>query len=88
MKVILDIKNVTKIFDPEDGDVIISDGEKWYVTTKADLFREYEQKMDAKIAEINKLLKQMGEFKKDVSQQIVSMGEVVKKFVVLQEGDK
>ena len=86
-KVGLEIKNGSKALKPKKGDVIIFDGKEWYVTTKDDIFREYQEKMDEKLAEIERELVELRQFKREVSEQIIEMSEIVKGFVKLQ-GDK
>ena len=95
VKVALNVKNGSKVFKPSAGDVIIFDGKDWYVTTKHDIFREYEEKVDAKLKEITEQMKRNDEdivnFKKDISEQMISMSETIKEFVLLQqrnEGEK
>ena len=40
MRVALDIKNLSKLNQPTENDVIIYDGKRWYVTTKDDLLKD------------------------------------------------
>ena len=87
VKVGLNIKNGSKAFKPKAGDVIIFDGKDWYVTTKEDIFKEYQDKVDAKLQEVDNELKEIRDFKVGISQQMIELGETVKKFVNLQ-GDK
>ena len=84
VKVGLNIKNGSKIFKPKAGDVVIFDGKDWYVTTKEDIFREYEEKVDSKLAQVDEELKEMEEFKQEISSQMVEMSETIKKFIKLQ----
>ena len=98
VKVGLNIKNGSKVFKPKAGDVVIFDGEDWYITTKDDIFREYQEKMDAELAKVEAKLAEVTEklrtelekneqFKREVSSQIIEISENVKKFIKLQ-GDK
>ena len=87
VKVGLNIKNGSKVFKPKPGDVIIFDGKDWYVTTKDDIFREYQMKMDAMLTQIGEELKSIREFKVDIANQMTKMGEAVRKFIIF-EGDK
>ncbi len=84
VKVGLNIKNGSKVFKPTPGDVIIYDGKDWYVTTKSDIFREYEEKMDEKLAEIGQKLFEIEEYKRQISAQMVEMSDTIKQFVKLQ----
>lgn len=87
LKVGLEIKNGSKIFKPQKGDVVIFDGKEWYVTTKDDIFKEYQNKVDAKLADVEKELKALRQYKAEVASQIAEMAAVIKQFVEL-EGDK
>lgn len=87
VKVGLNIKNGSKIMKPKEGDVIVFDGKDWYVTTKDDIYKEYQTKVDKKIEQVDSKLLEMENYKKDISQQMKTMSEAIKKFVNLQ-GDK
>ena len=87
VKLALEIKNASRGIKPKKGDVVIFDGESWYITTKDDIYREYEQKVDAKLQEVDQKMQQMENFKNEISAQIIKMGEIIKNFVNLQ-GDK
>lgn len=87
VKVGLNIKNGSKIMKSKEGDVIIFDGKDWYVTTKNDIFKEYQEKVDEKLAQVDKKLQQMENYKADISKDIQTMSETIRKFVNIQ-GDK
>lgn len=87
VKVGLNIKNGSKVMKSKEGDVIIFDGKDWYVTTKDAIFKEYQEKVDAKLEQVQEKLVDMENYKKDISQQMKTMSEAIKKFVNLQ-GDK
>ena len=87
VKVGLNIKNGLKVMKPKEGDVIIFDGKDWYVTTKDAIFKEYQEKVDAKLEQVQEKLVDMENYKKDISQQMKTVSEAIKKFVNLQ-GDK
>ena len=87
LKVGLEIKNGSRVLKPKKGDIVIFDGKEWYVTTKNDIFREYQEKVDAKIAEVNAKVAEMEEYKRETAAQIAEMANVIKQFVEL-EGDK
>jgi len=86
MKVALNIKNMKKAIRPANDDVIIFDGKDWYITTKETLFKEYQDKVDAKIAEVNAKVAEMEAFKRETSSQIAELAKVIKQFVQM-EGD-
>ena len=85
----LKIKNASRAMKPKKGDVIIFDGKEWYITTKEDIFKEYEEKVDKKLAEVSQKLIEIAKFKQEVSENMVTMSETIKDFVKFQsEGDK
>ena len=84
VKVGLNIKNGSKVFKPQKGDVIIFDGKDWYVTTKDDIFSEYQEKVDNKLVEIEANLREMEEYKGEISSQVAEMSEIIKQFIKLQ----
>lgn len=75
MKVVLEVKNISKVVKPSTNHVMLYDGKQWYITTKQDLFKEY----DEKIKELELLKKENEKFKKDVLSQLMKMGEIIKK---------
>lgn len=91
MKLVIDVKTNKKMLAPSKDNVILYDGKQWYITTKDDIFKEYQEKVDAKLTEVTNQLekerKENEEFKANVSSQIVEISENVKKFIKLQ-GDK
>lgn len=85
MKIVLDVSNCKKSIKPSKDNIIIYDGETWYVTTKKDLFQEYDEhfseklsECENKIEECNKKINEMNEFKKDIASQILDMEEIIK----------
>ena len=84
VKIGLNVKNGSKIMKPKQGDVIIYDGKDWYVTTKDDIFREYQSKVDDKLKEINEKLSLMEEYKREISSQMTTMSDAIKNFIQLQ----
>ena len=84
LKVCLEIKNGSKVLKPKSGDVIIFDGKEWYVTTKEDIFAEYQAKVNAKIQEVEAELSELRQFKSEVSSQMIEMSETIKKFINYQ----
>ena len=84
MKIGLDVKNISRAIKPKKNDVIIFDGKEWYVTTKKDLFDEYEQKLDEKLKELESLIKDNAIFKKEISGQIVKMSKTIRDFIKTQ----
>lgn len=87
LKVGLEIKNGSRIFKPKKGDVIIFDGKEWYVTTKDDIFKEYQEKVNAELALVESKVEEMENFKKETAATVSELAQVIKQFVKL-EGDK
>ena len=88
MKLGLEIKNPKKVIKPSTNDVILYDGKAWYVTTKQDLFKEFEERiakkekeLDSKIKECNSKIAEVDNLKKDVANQLLTFGEIVRKLV-------
>ena len=85
MKIALEVNTNKKAIKPSKNDVIIYDGKEWYVTTKEALFKEYEEKVDAKLKEVDRELQAIQDFKQEVSSQMVEMSKAVKRAILLQE---
>lgn len=62
MKVALDIKNMQKLKTPSENDVIVYDGEKWYVTTKDDILKETNALLDEANGTLTAMRKENAEF--------------------------
>jgi len=82
MNVVLDVKNGSALKKPSKDNLILFDGKKWYVTTRQEVFEEYEQKVDKKLAEIEevktRLEQENSDFKKKVSKDIVEMSQIIR----------
>jgi hypothetical protein len=74
MKVFLDVKNMSKVIKPSTENVMLFDGKQWYVTTKQELFKEY----DEKLVEFDQMIQENKEFKKSVASQLLEMSELIK----------
>ena len=93
MKLCLEIKNPQKVIKPSKNNVIMYDGKEWYVTTKEELFKELEGRLDNKekelenkIAECNAKIAEMNEIKKTTAEQILKISKVVREFIA-KEGE-
>lgn len=84
MHVIMDIKNMSKITKPSVNNVILYDGKTWYVTTKQELFKEY----DAKLKKFDEVLEEMKKLKKEVASQLMEMSDFIKKLYSKQGEQK
>lgn len=83
MQVVLDIKNASSLKKPKENHIILYDGDKWYVTTREALFKEYEAKVDGKLKAIQEFKEQIekdvAEFKQQVSSSVYTMSDLVEK---------
>lgn len=84
VKICLEVKNGSKIFKPKKGDVVIYDGKDWYVTTKEDIFKEYQEKVDAKLNQVEQKLIEIRQFKGEISGQMAELGSLVRDFIKSQ----
>lgn len=87
MKIALNIKNMRKAMRPANDDVIVYDGKEWYITTKETLFKEYQDKVDARLVAADAKIAEMEAYKGKISSQIAELAEIIRQFVKL-EGDK
>ena len=88
MKIGLEIKNPKKAIRPSRNDVILFDGKEWYVTTKEELFKEFEgrlnakeKELDDKIAECNQKILELKDLKKANAEQILKIASIVEEFI-------
>jgi len=88
MKLGLEIKNPKKAIKPTKNDVIVFDGKEWYVTTKEDLFKEFderltkkEEEISDKIEECNQKISEMNKLKVNVAKQLLQFGEIITSLV-------
>lgn len=81
MKLGLDIKNPRKAIRPSKDDIIIYDGKQWYVTTKEDLFKEFEERISTKEKELDDKIEEMNEFKVKSAKQIATIAQIVEDFI-------
>lgn len=79
MKVVLSVKNNSKVIKPIENNVILYDGKQWYVTTKEKLFEEWTSLLNECNSKLEDLEKQNTEFKKEVSSQLKEMTELIQK---------
>lgn len=77
MKVCLDVTTNKRLISPTKDSLILYDGQKWYITTKHDVFNEYEAKMEEKLAEISEELENIKKFKAEIATQIADLSDMV-----------
>ena len=73
-----------KTLEPKKGDVIIFDGKDWYVTTKDDIFAEYQEKVNAGLQEVQRELQELRRYKGEVASQMAEMGTLIRDFIKSQ----
>lgn len=86
MKIALEVSNKGKAIRPSTNNVIIYDGKQWYVTTKTELFKEYDEKFTTKLEECEEKLAEIKAFQKEIAAQMVEYGEIIKA-IVLKESE-
>lgn len=79
MKLALDIKNTSRAVKPIKDDVIIYDGNSWYITTKENILKEDREMLENFKKENEKKNEEMKKLKKDVANQLYKMSELIKK---------
>ena len=77
MKLILDVKNNKKIINPSRDDILLYDGKEWFVTTKEDLFKEYDEKFASKLTECEQKIAELTEFKVSMAKQILALSKLI-----------
>lgn len=77
MKVALTVKNSSRVINPIKDDVIIYDGEIWYVTTKDKLLEESNKILAQCKKELENMKKEQAAYKKEVAQQLLQMSQLI-----------
>lgn len=81
MKVALDIKNMSKLKKPTANDVIIFDGNEWYITTKEDVLSDAISLLEECKKTLVSLKEDNESFKKQTSRDIHELSETVKQLL-------
>ena len=84
MRVALDIKNMSKIKNPTENDVIVYDGKQWYVTTKDEILKEANDLLLECKETLEALRKENQEFKRQTSKDIIEITNTTKKLLELK----
>lgn len=86
MEIALKVKNLSGVTKAKKDNILIYDGKEWYVTTKEQLFKEYDERFSKKLNEASNKLKEFDEmikenkqFKIEVASQLKEMSELIKK---------
>lgn len=77
MKIALTVKNSSRVIKPMENDVIIYDGEIWYVTTKEKLLEESNKLLAQCKKELENMKKEQAAFKRDVAEQLLQMSQLI-----------
>lgn len=85
MEIAFTVKNTSRALRPNKDDVLIYDGKMWYVTTKQDLFSEYDKKLAKLIQEKEQLIEENDNFKKEVARQMLEYGQLIREFITKGE---
>ena len=81
MKIALEIKNNKKAIRPSTNNIIIYDGKEWYITTKDELFKEYDQRFADKLVECDKKIAEMDARNVEVAEQMLKLENIVSELV-------
>lgn len=92
MQIAFTVKNTSRAIKPAQDDVLLYDGKIWYVTTKKDLFREYDTRFEEKLRECNNVIYEMAqekermkaeinELKAEMARQMLEYGQLIKDFI-------
>ena len=84
MRVALDIKNMSKLKNPTENDVIVYDGKQWYVTTKDEILKEANDLLLECKKTLETLRKDNQEFKRQTSKDIIEITNTTKKLLELK----
>ncbi len=77
MKIVLEVQNTKKAIKPSKNDIIIYDGQSWYITQKSDLFKEYDDRFKEKLQECDEKLESLDKYQKEIAKQMLDMGEIL-----------
>ena len=79
MKIALTVKNSSRALKPMEDDVIIYDGNIWYVTTKEKLLEEANSVLKQCKDTLEALKQENSELKQSVASQLLQMSELIEK---------
>ena len=70
---------MSKTLKPTCNDVMIYDGQDWYVTTKENILKDANTLLEQCKNELDTLKKENADFKVDIAKQLLEMSELIKK---------
>lgn len=79
MDVVLRVKNTSKIMKPTKNDVILFDGNQWYVTTKEQLYKEWTELYQNCAEKLATMEQENSDFKNEVGMQLQEMTNLIHK---------
>lgn len=85
MEIAFTVKNMSRGLKPKEDDVLVFDGKIWYITTKQNLFREYDEHFDEKIEECNAKIREMNELKAELARQMLEYGQLIREVITKGE---
>lgn len=83
MKLILDVKTNRKMINPSVNDLILYNGTEWYITTKQDLFKEYDQHFADKLAELETKKRECDQKMAELDNYKVQLAEQMNEYISL-----
>lgn len=92
MEIAFTVKNTSRAMKPAVDDVLLYDGKLWYITTKKELFKEYDIRFEEKIRECNtriyemqkereQLIAELSKYKKELAEQMLEYGQLIKEVI-------
>lgn len=85
MEIAFTVKNMSRGLKPKEDDVLVFDGKIWYITTKQNLFREYDEHFAEKIEECNAKIREMNELKAELARQMLEYGQLIREVITKGE---
>ena len=87
MEIAFTVKNTSRALRPSKDDVLIYDGKMWYVTTKQDLFSEYDKELAKLIQEKEQMRIELNDFKAEMARQMLEYGQLIRE-VITNKGEQ
>lgn len=81
MKIMLDVKNMSRAIKPSKDDIMMFDGESWYITDKKSVLGEAFELLEQSKEELESLKKENEDFKKEIAKQMLEMSEIIKEIL-------
>jgi len=85
MRIAIDVKTNKKAIRPSTDNIIMYDGKDWYVTTKQDLFKEYDTRFDKKLQQCDEKIQEVDRYMVQLAEQMLELNELVKIVMVKEK---